>query len=179
MQYDTLQRSRVRYNTMQCNRVRYTTKQTSTIQYTTKQTSTIRYKANEYDTLQFDAMTEGGAEQQHSLSKATVKHDGEWSPSGRLTVTCWALCPSWDFFGVKFWANSTKVFRRRLWTEVPYVRTYGKGSHTHVKDPVVQVGARWTVETTKQPSLQWQLVKRSESAREQRISLYKSDQQHN
>ena len=30
----------------------------------------------------------GGAEQDYSLSKARVKHDGAWSPNGWLTVTC-------------------------------------------------------------------------------------------
>ena len=29
-----------------------------------------------------------GAEQEYSLSKARVKHDGAWSPNGWLTVTC-------------------------------------------------------------------------------------------
>ena len=32
-----------------------------------------------------------GTEQEHSLSKAKVKHDRAWSPNGRVTVTCSAL----------------------------------------------------------------------------------------
>ena len=35
----------------------------------------------------------GGAEPEHSLSKAKVRHDGAWSPHGWVAVTCSALRP--------------------------------------------------------------------------------------
>ena len=97
MQYSLIHYKATEFDTRQCNAIEY-----DTVQYNAMQYSLIHYKATEYDTLQFYAMTEGGAEREHSLSKAKVKHDGAWSTNRWLTVTCWALCPSWDFFGVKF-----------------------------------------------------------------------------
>jgi len=55
-----------------------------------------------------------GADQEHSLSKARVKHDQAWSPNRWVTIMCWALCPPWDFSRVKFCAHSAKVLWMRL-----------------------------------------------------------------
>ena len=54
-----------------------------------------------------------------------------------------------DFSGVKFCADSTKVLRMKLYTEVPRVHTHAKRSNVHVKDAVVHVSVGWIMETQK------------------------------
>ena len=49
----------------------------------------------------------GGAQRQHLLSKAGVKHAGSWSARGRPNITCQALHRPSDLSGVKFCADST------------------------------------------------------------------------
>ena len=71
-----------------------------------------------------------GAQRQHALSKAVVKHDRAWSPHGWVTGSCWALRadygrvspeskPCADSMSHKNPSNETT-------TEVPYVYTREK-----------------------------------------------------
>ena len=47
-----------------------------------------------------------------SCGKPNVKNDGAWSPNGWVAVMCQAFCPSRDFSGVKFCADSAKFLGR-------------------------------------------------------------------
>ena len=50
-----------------------------------------------------------GAERDHWLSKARVKHDGAWSPNGWLTVLCYRLCPRLE---ISLESNSVQTLQK-------------------------------------------------------------------
>ena len=83
-----------------------------------------------------------------SCGKPNVKNDGAWSPNGWVAVMCQAFCPSRDFSGVKFCADSANSSDESI-NRGSRVYTRAKSSHWHVKDSVVYVGVGWLKETRK------------------------------
>ena len=78
---------------------------------------------------------EGGAQQEHSLSKAKLRliehgHDMDGWP------LCATLCACPEISLESNSGQTIKVFPMRLRTELPHVSTYAKRSHTHIKDPI-------------------------------------------
>ena len=87
-----------------------------------------------------------GAEQEYSLSKARVKRDRAWSPTGRLTVMWQALRPPRRFLRSQLLCRLNKSPSDETINRCP-PSTHAKTPHMPVKDPVVHVRVRWTVDS--------------------------------
>ena len=97
-----------------------------------------------------------GMEQEHSLSKARVKHNQAWSPNGWVTIK-------------RHYVLGFALTLRFVWSQLcslykgPLDETINQGPpceyackhiiYTHIKDPVVHVRIWWTMETTREPSM--------------------------
>ena len=96
------------------------------------------HHANWNSWLQIQQQRVTSAEQEYSLVKARVKHNWAQSPHGWATVTMLGLATTPRFLQSQTLCRLEKSWWDYNWSP-PCVCTHAKRSHTHVKDPVVNV----------------------------------------